>query len=211
MKMTNKTYQKNRSKSANLNRSQNKISQIKQEIEDDQRVTIRNNVEPNYKIIKRDSLSNGQPMTFNKQVNDKIINSPQNTLSNHNQMQNANKKIYTINNNQSPILVLTNDSTGSKTDVGNGSIKVINKKQVFTEIKNTKNIQDKYQIFNSKHGVVKRFVIKDQGNSPKDEEIRKLQDENNKLKRELEEFKSLIISKDLEIERLKKRFENHEK
>lgn len=181
-------------------------------------------------ITKRTSLDSSQlqngSQTLQQTAAGKLIvnNTSITSLGNNS---NA-KKLYTINSQNSNILLLSSPNSGSSNSnklndgtigTSSGPIKLMttvgsNKKPVFTEIKDAKSLE-KFQFFNSsnKSGsqpVIKRFVINNpnQTNSTviqeKDAEIAKLKDENGKLKKELEEIRSLIISKDLEIERLKK-------
>lgn len=170
-------------------------------------------------ITKRTSLDSSQ-LQNGSQTGKLILNNTSITSLGNNS--NA-KKLYAINPQNSNIVLLSSPSSGSGNKLNDGSttsgpIKLMttvgsNKKPVFTEIKDAKSLE-KFQFFNSSNkgsqpSVIKRFVINpNQTNSSviqeKDAEIAKLKEENGKFKRELEEIRSLIISKDLEIERLKK-------
>lgn len=121
---------------------------------------------------------------------------------------NANKLITIYP--QSNIVLLSNNQN-SKSEHSISPIKVVPKKPVFTEVKtqNGKAIPvNKLPIFQAKPGtnqVIKRYVLTNP-NQSKDEEVKKLQEDIKSLKRELDDYKGLIISKDLEIEKLKKKF-----
>lgn len=122
--------------------------------------------------------------------------------------------IVLVSNNQN------NSNSGTiKLEPGTSpNIKVVTKKPVFTEIKTTNGktipVNKLPFSFQSKPGsnqVIKRYVLT---NTPggttgagqaKDEEIKKLNEELRNLKKELGDYKELIIAKDLEIEKLKKK------
>lgn len=124
----------------------------------------------------------------------------------------TNNKLITIvpqSNSQIVVLSNNNQNINSKPD---SAIKVVKTKPVFTEIKNAKAIPvNKLPFFqNAKSGspVIKRYVLTNNPNqqSTKDDEVKKLQEEIKNLKQELDDYKELIIAKDLEIEKLKKKF-----
>ncbi|XP_046915296.2 ada2a-containing complex component 3 [Dermatophagoides farinae] len=191
--------------------------------------TSSNVANKNQIIIKRTSLDSSQlqngSQTLQTTASGKLVlnNTSITSLGNNS---NA-KKLFAINSPNSNIVLLSSPSSGSSNKLNDsgscvntptGPIKLMttvgsNKKPVFTEIKDAKSLE-KFQFFNpsnkgSQPQVIKRYVINpNQTNSStiqeKDAEIAKLKEENGKLKKELEEIRSLIISKDLEIERLKK-------
>lgn len=209
---------KKSNKSQNANRSfSNKIPiSIKQEIIDDDEDKSLNSSSESIKTSKKDLLhnviSNGQTISLTE-TGKYILNSykDQQTSSNANNVNanssSNNKKLIAIYP-PSNIVLLSNNQTGSKND---SQIKVMPKKPMTADGKNTKSITvDKLPFYTSKpvSQVVKRYVINTNQTSvlqEKDEEIKKLNDLIKNLKKELEDYKGLIISKDLEIEKLRKR------
>lgn len=142
----------------------------------------------------------------NNVVSGKLNNTSGNSNSN---------KLITIfpQANNHIVLLANNQNTSKNNDSPNSSIKVINKKPVFTEIKNAKGINvNKLPFFQNKSGpqVIKRYVLtnnpnQQSSNNVKEDENKRLQDELKNLRKELEDYKELIIAKDLEIEKLKKK------
>lgn len=141
-------------------------------------------------------------------------------MSNNNR---SNKLITVYPSSQSNIVLLSNNQNNPnsgtiKLEPGTAPIKVVTKKPVFTEVIKTTNgktipVNKLPFSFQSKPGsnqVIKRYVLT---NTPggtgtgqaKDEEIKKLNEEIRNLKKELGDYKELIIAKDLEIEKLKKK------
>lgn len=114
---------------------------------------------------------------------------------------------YPQNSSQPNIVLVSNSnqSSGIKSNDMTQSFKIINNKKI-SELKNAKTIQMPFFKTNGPQPVIKKVVIQNQQNviQGKDDEIKKLNEELKKLKQELEEYKGLIISKDLEIEKLKK-------
>lgn len=207
-------------KTPNINRSFNTNVKIKQEIVDDMDIVTPTN-EFNGKINKtqkekdllQNVLSNGQTIGFTE-AGKMVFNSvkpPQqqqsssaSSNSNGNNVNSNAKKLVIYQNQPNIVLVQSNSNQQS----GKSSeAKVVKKTPIITDLKNAKTIQvDKLPFF-GKPGqgqVIKRYVI----NPTQTEDVKKLNEEIKNLKKELEDYKSLIISKDLEIERLKKRIDN---
>lgn len=210
---------------------------IKQEMDDDMNLehdsSIRsleylesmNKSSKKEKDMLQNVLSNGQTISLTeagKLVLNNYKEPPQQNASSLNNSR-GNKLITVYPSSQSNILLLSNSqnssNSGIKVEPGTSPIKVVTKKPVFTEIKTTNgkpiSVNKLPFSFQSKPGsnqVVKRYVLTNT-NTPstaqaKDEEIKKLTEELKSLKKELGDYKELIIAKDLEIEKLKKRIVN---
>lgn len=206
---------------------------IKHEIDDDMKLehdsSIRsleylesmNKTNKKEKDMLQNVLSNGQTISLTeagKLVLNNYKEPPQQGPSGVNSSR-ANKLITVYPSSQSNILLLSNNqnSTNSsiKVEPGTSPIKVVTKKPMFTEIKTTNGkpipVNKLPFTFQSKPGsnqVIKRYVLT---NTPatvqqaKDEEIKKLNEELKALRKEVGDYKELIIAKDLEIEKLKKK------
>lgn len=237
------SFTKNRgNKSQNMNRSfTNKSAlHIKQETEDEMdgdnnMIRSMDFLESIAKSNKKDKdnnllqnvISNGQTISLTE-AGKLVLNTykdQQNSSSNSNNVvsgklnntsgnSNSNKLITIFPQANNHIVLLANNQNTSKNnDSPNSSIKVINKKPVFTEIKNAKGINvNKLPFFQNKSGpqVIKRYVLtnnpnQQSSNNVKEDENKRLQDELKNLRKELEDYKELIIAKDLEIEKLKKK------
>ena len=230
------TNSKNRSsKPQNINRFTNKSMSIKQEIDDDiEHLNDTNLVRPMdflesiAKSNKKDKdnnllqnvISNGQSFSLTE-AGKLVLNTykdQQNvssSVTNNNTINSKNNKLITIIPQSNIVLLSNNQNVNSKSDSNNSPIKVMSKKPVFTDMKNAKAIPvNKLPIFQGKSPFIKRYVItnnpnQQQSSNNKDDDIKKLNDEIRNLKKELEDYKELIIAKDLEIEKLRKKFNNN--
>lgn len=225
-----RTYS-NASKGSNPNRIS--IKRELDDDSDDKMTSIETTLNKLSQASKNSRISNGQKITLTD-AGKLVLNNFSKDESNNNGASTsgsngiaANSKLIKViqTSPSSNLVVLSN---GSKMDSGLNKLQQVNKNRHTSSNPNivTKTIPlDKFPNYMPRGGGqsnqinVKRIVI----NSPssgtsnnssgsnlatllcqKDEDLRKAQDEIGKLKRELEEYKSLIISKDLEIERLKK-------
>ncbi|UXI18006.1 hypothetical protein NH340_JMT03949 [Sarcoptes scabiei] len=206
----NKIMRNNKNRKSNSIKNSDKV--CKQEFNENDVVPFNHGI----KNSTNDNLTNGQTVQMKQIIkeNDKIyINPLKNNIANNSNPPNQNvSKILTINPQTSNLVLLSSGTKNNSTT--NGPIKVISKKAFITDIKNSKTIP----VLTTKQGSPAQFNLKLLNRSSnatdiqqiKIEDIKKLQDEASKLRTDLEEYKNLIVAKDLEIEKLKKRIDELE-